>query len=48
MLESVLSVINFSVLLFFGIYASAAFLGIRLNKEKNSDFILFGSGPPLL
>ena len=48
MLESVLSVINFSVLLFFGIYASAAFLGIRLNKENNSVLILFGTGALLL
>ncbi len=42
MLQTVLGVINFSVLLFFGIYVSAAFLGIKLNKKNNLVLFIFG------
>jgi hypothetical protein len=48
MLLIIFEVIKFSVLLFFGIYVSAAFLGIILNKKTNLVFLLFGAGNLLL
>lgn len=48
MLQTIFGFINFSVLLFFGIYVSAAFLGINLNKKNNLVFLLFGAGNLLL
>ncbi len=48
MLQTIFGVINFSVLLFFGIFVSAAFLGISLNKKNNLIFLLFGAGNLLL
>ncbi len=42
MLQTIFEAINFSVLLFFGIYVSAVFLGIKLNKKNNLILILFG------
>lgn len=42
MLHTIFGVINFSVLLFFGIYVSAAFLGIDMNKKNNLVLLLFG------
>ncbi len=43
MLEKVLNLFNFNILLYFGIYVSAAFLGIKLNKRNNLILILFGA-----
>lgn len=40
MLLNILGIINFSVLLLFGVYVSAAFSGVTLNKKNN--FILIG------
>lgn len=42
MLQTILGVINFGVLLFFGIYVSAAFLSITLNKKNHVVLLLFG------
>ncbi len=42
MLATILDVINYSVLLFFGIYVSASFLNITLNKKTHLTFLLFG------
>jgi len=42
MLENALTVINFGLLLFFGIYVSAAFLNIEQNKRNHLVFISFG------
>lgn len=42
MMQTILFAINYSLLLFFGIYVSAAFLGINFNKKNNMVFILFG------
>ena len=43
MLQTILGVINFGVLLFFGIYVSAAFLGIEFDKKNHLVFFLFGA-----
>ena len=43
MLQTILGVINFGVLLFFGLYVSAAFLGIEFNKKNHLVFFIFGA-----
>ncbi len=42
MLQTILGGINFSVLLFFGIYVSAAFLSINLNRKNSWVLFFFG------
>lgn len=42
MLQIVLSIANYNVLLFFGVYVSAVFLGIKLNKKSHLILIAFG------
>ncbi len=42
MLQTALNIVNFNVLLFFGIYVSASFLNIELNKKNNLILLLFG------
>ena len=42
MLQTILGGINFSVLLFFGIYVSAAFLSINLNMKNSWVLFFFG------
>ena len=43
MLQTVLYISNFSMLLFFGIYVSASFLNIELNRKNNIILLLFGA-----
>lgn len=43
MQETILAVVNFGVVLFFGIYVSASFLNIALTKRNNTALLLFGA-----
>lgn len=43
MLHTILYIANFIMLLFFGIYMSASFLGVELNKKNNIILLLFGA-----
>ncbi len=43
MLQTIIGIINFSVLLFFGIYVSADFLGIGSTKKDRLVLLLFGA-----
>ena len=41
MLTNILSLIHNATTLLFGVYASAAFLGVRLNRKNNLHLLIF-------
>ncbi len=43
MLQTILFTVDFNILLFFGIYVSASFLNIELNRKNNIILLLFGA-----